>query len=77
MSRLTRIVNNPLLKLPSAADVQALPAEAKAALRKLALDAAKAWRAYSDECWRKNKPQPAAYWRSWSINARHIARLCR
>lgn len=70
-------VRNPLLKLPSAADIQALPPEAKAALRALALDAAKVWRALGDECWKKNKPPVAAYWRSWSVNARHLARLCR
>lgn len=70
-------VRNPLLKLPSAADIAALPPEARLALRNLALDAAKAWRALGDECWRRSKPPMAAYWRSWAVNARHLARLCR
>ena len=70
-------VRNPLLRLPSAKEIQALPPEARAALRNLAMDACKAWRALGDECWRKNKPPLAAYWRAWSVNARHLARLCR
>ena len=70
-------VRNPLLKFPSAADLQKLPPEARAAIRALCLEASKAWRAHSDECWKKNKPPIAAYWRAWSVNARHLARLCR
>lgn len=70
-------VRNPLLKLPSAADVAALPPEAKAALRALALDAAKAWRELANECWRRHKAPMAAYWKAWAVNARHLARLCK
>ena len=70
-------VRNPLLRLPSAADVAALPPEARAALRALALDASKAWRALAEECWRRHKAPMAAYWRAWAVNARHLASLCR
>lgn len=70
-------VRNPLLKLPSAAAVAALPPEAKAALRALALDASKAWRELGNECWRRHKAPMAAYWKTWAVNARHLARLCR
>ena len=70
-------VRNPLLKLPGVADIAALPPEAKAALRRLALDASKAWRVLGDECWKRSKPQMAAYWRAWAVNALHLARLCR
>ena len=70
-------VRNPLLKLPGAADIAALPPEAREALRRLALDASKAWRALGDECWERSKPPMAAYWRAWAVNARHLARLCR
>lgn len=71
------IVRNPLLAMPSAADIAALPPEAKAALRKLALEASAAWRAKADECWKRHKPPMAAYWKAWAVNARHLARLCR
>jgi hypothetical protein len=70
-------VRNPLLKLPSAADIQALPEEAREALRKLALDASRAWREQADECWRRHKPPMAAYWKAMAVNARHLAGLCR
>ena len=74
--RSSAAVHNPLLKLPSAADLEKLPPEARAALRQLSLEACAAWRALGDECWKKNKPPLAAYWRAWSVNARHLARLC-
>ena len=78
MSRSNRPdVRNPLMKLPSAKDIAALPPEARAALRSLALEASKAWRALGDECWKRHKPPMAAYWRAWSVNARHLARLCK
>lgn len=78
MSRSNRPdVRNPLLKLPSAEDIAALPPDARAALRKLALDASRAWRAAADECWRRHKAPMAAYWKAWAVNARHLARLCR
>ncbi len=70
-------VRNPLLKLPSAADLEKLPPEAREALRKLASEASRAWRAQAEECWKRHKPPMAAYWRAWAVNARHLALLCR
>lgn len=78
MTRSTRPdVRNPLLRLPAAPDIAALPPEAREALRNLALDASKAWRALAEECWRSHKAPMAAYWKAMAVNARHLAMLCR
>jgi hypothetical protein len=69
--------HNPLLNLPAAQRVRALPPEAKTALRDLLLDLCADARARGDDNWRRNKAMIAAYWRCVSVYARHAARLCR
>ena len=70
-------VRNPLLSLPAAARIAALPPEARAALRALCTDLSKEARAKAEQCWRSHKAPMAAYWKAVSVNARHTARLCR
>jgi hypothetical protein len=70
-------VRNPLLRFDAAAELAALPPEAREALRKLASEASAAWRVKAEECWKSHKPPMAAYWKAWAVNARHLALLCR
>lgn len=70
-------VRNPLLALPAAADLQRLPADAKAALRALLLEIRTDARARANECWRKHKAPMAAYWKAVAVYANHTARLLR
>jgi hypothetical protein len=64
---------NPLLRLPAARKLMALPAEQRAPLealmRELRADADR----NADESWRKRKGPMAAYWRAVSTYARHVA----
>lgn len=69
-------VRNPLLRLPSAQAIRALPAESRAALRRLLLDMADDARARAEQCWRKHKAPMAAYWKAVAVYAKHAARLC-
>jgi hypothetical protein len=73
--RQTAIVQNPLLRLPAAAAIQALPPEAKAALRELLYDLRVDAARQADKAWAKHKGPMAAYWRAVSVYAGHIARL--
>lgn len=70
-------VKNPLLKLPAAQRIQALPPEARQALadllRELSLDA----RARAEESWVRNKAPMAAYWKAVSVYAGHLHRMVR
>lgn len=78
MNRSTRPdVRNPLLALAAVKDIAALPPEARAALRKLALEYSRLCRERAEQCWRSHKAPMAAYWKAWAVNARHFARLCK
>ena len=78
MSRSARaVVRNPLLALPSAQEIAALPTEARAALRKLLLELRADARARAEKCWKQNKAPMAAYWKAVSVYAGHTARICR
>jgi hypothetical protein len=70
-------VRNPLLALPSAADIAGLPDDAKAALKKVLLDIRADARTRAEKCWRQHKAPMAAYWKAVSVYAGHTARLCR
>lgn len=70
-------VRNPLLALPSSAEIARLPQEAKAALRKLLLELRADAHARAEKCWRTRKAPMAAYWRAVAVYAGHTARLCR
>jgi hypothetical protein len=65
-----------LLQLPAAAQIKALPPEARAALRALLKDLQVDCRARADECWRKHKAPMAAYWKAAAVYANHTARIC-
>lgn len=71
------IVRNPLLALPAAEGIKALPIESRAALRALLLDLRRDAKRRSEHCWRKNKAPMAAYWKVVGVLAGHTARLCR
>ena len=62
--------------LPAAAQIQALPPEARAALRALLKDLQVDCRARAEECWRKHKAPMAAYWKATAVYANHTSRLC-
>lgn len=70
-------VRNPLLALPGAAVIAALPDEARAALRGLLLDIRKDAQARAEKCWRTHKAPMAAYWKAVAVYAGHTARICR
>lgn len=70
-------VRNPLLLLPGAAEIRALPPEAKAALRLLLQGIRADAKRRADEAWRKHKAPMAAYWKALSVYAGHTMRLCR
>jgi hypothetical protein len=70
-------VRNPLLALESAREIASLPPEAREALRKLLLEVSADARARAEKCWRTHKAPMAVYWKTWAVNARHAARLCR
>lgn len=64
---------NPLLRLPAAHKLLALPAEQRAPLealmRELRADADRE----AENAWRRRKGPMAAYWRAVSTYARHVA----
>ncbi|MBY5827407.1 hypothetical protein [Rhizobium leguminosarum] len=70
-------VRNPLLALPAAQHINALPREARQALssllRELSLDA----RERAEKSWRQNKAPMAAYWKAVSVYAGHLHRVAR
>jgi hypothetical protein len=68
-------VRNPLLALPAAAQMQALPPEAKAALKALLVEIRNDCRARAEESWRKHKAPMAAYWKAQGVYANHAQRL--
>jgi hypothetical protein len=70
-------VRNPLLQLEAARQLEALPAEAQAALRALLLAIRADARARADLAWKKHKAPMAAYWKAVAVYANHTARLLR
>jgi len=68
-------VRNPLLQLPAAQELAALPPEAQAALKRLLLEIRNDCRVRADECWRKHKAPMAAYWKAAGVYANHTSRL--
>jgi hypothetical protein len=70
-------VRNPVLGLPSAAQLSALPPEARKVLRALLLDIRADSAKRAQECWRRHKAPMAAYWKAVSVYAGHIARAAR
>lgn len=66
---------NPVLRLPAAQRISALPLEAREVLRTLLLELSADARSRADYSWRRHKAPMAVYWKAVSVYARHIARL--
>lgn len=66
-------VRNPLLTLPAAEQMRALPPMARKALEALLRDMGRDARTRAHECWRKNKAPMAAYWKAVAVYCRHAA----
>lgn len=69
-----RDVRNPILTLPAAAAILALPAEQRRPLGLLLRQLAAEADAKAEESWRAWKGIMAAYWRAVCTYAKHIAR---
>lgn len=68
-------VRNPLLRLPAADRIAALPPDARLALAELLADISIDARARAESCWRKHKAPMAAYWKAVAVYAGHARRL--
>ena len=67
-------VRNPILALPSIAELRALSPEARFALQDVLLDIQHDARLRAERSWRSRKPSVAAYWAACGVYAGHIAR---
>jgi hypothetical protein len=70
-------VRNPVLALPAAERISALPDEAKAALAEIMRDLNRDARNRAQESWRRNKGPMAVYWKAVGAYAGHIYRAVR
>lgn len=70
-------VRNPVLGLPSADRLAALPPEAREALAAILKDIRISAHARAQESWRKNKGPMAVYWKAVGAYATHIYRAVR
>ncbi|MGH6805445.1 MAG: hypothetical protein ACREEJ_01105 [Ensifer adhaerens] len=67
-------VRNPILALPCAATVAALPQDSRLALRAVLNDIADDAARRAQESWRRHKGPMAVYWKAIAVYSRHIAR---
>lgn len=72
-----RDVRNPLLALPAARTLTALPASQRAALAAVLQDLAADAGRRAQDSWRRHKAPMAVYWKACSVYARHFARVLR
>ncbi len=70
-------VRNPILALPAAGALAALPPEAREALAAVLGEIAADARTRADKCWRTHKAPMAAYWKACAVYAGHIRRAVR
>lgn len=70
-------VRNPLLALPAVVELQALPSESRAALRKVLKAISADARVRAEKCWRTHKAPMAAYWKAVAVYANHTSRVLR
>jgi hypothetical protein len=68
-------VRNPLLSLPAAAKLAALPPDARAALAAVLLELRDDCRLRADKCWKTHKAPMAAYWKAVAVYANHTRRI--
>ena len=71
------VVRNPLMALPGAAAIAALPPDARAALRTVLVDISADARARAEKCWKQHKAPMACYWKAVAVYAGHASRLAR
>lgn len=67
-------VRNPVLGLPEAAAMMALPADQRAAIGQLFRGIHRDANVRAEAAWRKSKPPMAAYWKATATYALHTAR---
>ena len=67
-------VRNPILALPAATGLAALPHAAREALRSVLTAIAADASGRAQKAWRTHKAPMALYWKAVSVYARHIAR---
>ena len=70
-------VRNPVLGLPASEELEQLPPEARAALRRVLLNISSDARERAEASWRKHKAPMAAYWKAVAVYSRHIAQALR
>ncbi|WP_436297955.1 hypothetical protein [Variovorax sp. LjRoot175] len=70
-------VRNPLIELPAAREIQALPEDTRKQLRALLLDIRASAQVKAEQSWRRCKGPMALYWKVVAVYAGHIARLLR
>jgi hypothetical protein len=70
-----REIRSPVVGLPAMAALEALPRDAKLALRAVLGDIAADAAARAEKCWRQSKGPMAAYWKAVSVYAKHRAAL--
>lgn len=70
-------VRNPLLTLPAAQGLRALPPMSRLALALLLCELSIDARERAQRSWRQNKAPMAAYWKSVSVYAGHLHRVVR
>ena len=67
-------VRNPIAADPEVcAILSEMSPEGREILARVLTRLSKTWRAKADHSWRKGKPPVAAYWKSNSVNARHLS----
>lgn len=64
---------NPLLSLPTALDLAALPAEQRAPIVALLRDLRNDANQLAEACWKRRREPMAPYWRAVATCARHTA----
>jgi hypothetical protein len=72
-----REVRNPVLALPAAKRLMALPPEQRAVLADLLGEIAADARGRADKCWRTHKGPMALYWKCVAVYTGHMRRVCR
>lgn len=70
-------IRNPLLHLPAANQIRALPLQSRQALAALLRDLSLDARERAERSWRQNKAPMAAYWKTVGVYAGHLHRLAR
>lgn len=70
-------IRNPLLRLPAAQRLRALPPETRQVLADLLVELAHDARQRAEQSWSRNKAPMAVYWKAVSVYAGHLHRVLR